>query len=67
MQFNTKTQKRWFDTWWMKVRVIHNVRGKVNWCCLGLGWASYVTLELFRFESGLFGLMMDKPSVIHVI
>ena len=44
-----------FDTWCMKVRVIHNVRGKLNWCSLGLGWTSYVTLELFRFVSVLFG------------
>ena len=42
----------------MMVRVIHNVGGKFNCCCLGLGWTSYVTLELFRFESGLFGLMV---------
>ena len=51
----------------MKVRVTHNVRGKLNWRCLGLGWASYVPLELFRFESGFFGLLMDKTSVIDVI
>ena len=51
----------------MKVRDIHNVRGMLNWCCLGLGWISYVTLELFRFEWGLFGLMMDKSSVTDVI
>ena len=51
----------------MKVRVIHNVCEKVNWCCLGLGWASHAHLELFRFESALFGLMMDKTSVIDVI
>ena len=51
----------------MKVRVIHNVRAKLNWCCLGLGWTSYVTFELFRLESGLFGLMIYKSSVIDVI
>ena len=51
----------------MKVRVIQNVRGKLNWCCLRLGWTSYITLEFFRFESGLFGLMMDKSWVIDVI
>ena len=51
----------------MKVRVIDNVREKLNWCCLGLGWTSYITLELFRFESGLFGLMVYKCSVIDVI
>ena len=51
----------------MKVRLIHNVREKLNWCCLGLGWTSYITLEFFRFELGLFGLMMDKRSVIDVI
>ena len=51
----------------MKVRVINNVRGKLNWCSLGLGWTSYVTLELFSFDSVLFGLKMDKSSVIDVI
>ena len=51
----------------MKVRVIHNVHGKLNWCCLGLGWTSDVTLELFTFDSVLFGLMMNKSSVIDVI
>ena len=51
----------------MKVRVIHNVRGKLNCCCLGLGWTSYVTLGLFRFELGFFGLMVYKSSVIDVI
>ena len=51
----------------MKVRVIHNVRGKLNWCCLGLGWTWYVTLELFRLESGLFGLMVYRSSDIDVI
>ena len=51
----------------MKVRVIHNVHGKWNWYCLGLGWTSYVTLELFRFESGLFGLMVYKSSVMDAI
>ena len=51
----------------MTVRVTHNVRGKLNWYCSGLGWTSYVTLEFFRFESGLFGLMMDKRSVFDVI
>ena len=38
----------------MKVRVIQNVRGKLNRCCLRFGWTSYVTLELSRFESGFF-------------
>ena len=51
----------------MKVLVIQNIRGKLNWCCLRLGWTSYVTLELFRFESGLIGLMIYKSSVIDVI
>ena len=51
----------------MKVRDTHNVRGKLNCCCFGLGWTSYVTLELFRFESGLFGLMVYQSSVIDVI
>ena len=51
----------------MEVRVIHNVCEKLNCCCLGLGWTSYVTLELFRFESGLFGIMVYKSSVIDVI
>ena len=39
------------------------LRQKFNWCGLGLGWMCYVTLELFTFESGLFGFMMDKSSV----
>ena len=30
------------------------------------GMCVVLTLELFRFESGLFGLMMDKTSVIDV-
>ena len=51
----------------MKARVLHNVHGKLNWCCLSLAWTSYITLELFRFESGFFGLMMYKSSVIDVI
>ena len=51
----------------MTVRVTHHVRGKLNWCCFRLGWTSYVTLELFRCESRLLGLMMDKRSVIDVI
>ena len=67
MQFKTKINRMWFRTWCMKVRLIHNGRGKLDCCCLGLGWTSYVTLELFRFESGLFGLMMDKSFDIDVI
>ena len=51
----------------MTVRVRHNVCGKLNWCCTSLGWTSYVTLELFRFESWLVWLMMDKTSVNDVI
>ena len=51
----------------MKVRLIHNEREKLNWCCLGLGWTSYRTLELFRFESVLFGLMVYKSSAIDAI
>ena len=31
------------------------------------GMGVVLTLELFRFESGLFGLMTDKTSVIDVI
>ena len=50
----------------MTIRGTHNVRGNLNWCCSGLGWTSYVTLEFFRFESGLSGLVMDKRSVIDV-
>ena len=50
----------------MKVRVIQNVRGKLNWCCLGLGCVVYVLLEFFRFESRLFLFKMDKCSVIEI-
>ena len=51
----------------MKVPIIDNLREKLNWYGFGLGWMSYITLELFRFESWLFGLMVYKSSVIDVI
>ena len=67
MQFKTKIHKRWLR-YMVHERSCHRkCTCKLNWGCLGLGWASFVTLELFRFESGLFGLMMDKTSVIDVI
>ena len=56
-----------FDTWCTKVRIIDYLREKLNWCGFGLGWMSYVTLELFSFETGLFSFMIDKSSVIDVI
>ena len=51
----------------MNVRVIQNFHKKLNCCGLGLGWISYVTLELFWFQSGFFRFMMDKSSIIDVI
>ena len=43
----------------MKVRIIDNLREKLNWDGLGLGWMSWVTLEFFLFETGLFRFMID--------
>ena len=51
----------------MMVRIIYNLREKLNWCGSGLGWMSKVTLEFFTFETGLFRFIMDKSSVIVVI
>ena len=39
------------------------LRQKFNLCGFGLGWMCYVTLELFTFESELFGFMMDTSLV----
>ena len=56
-----------FDTCCTKVRIIDYFREKLNWCGFGLGWMSYVTLELFSFDTRLFSFMTYKISVVDVI
>ena len=49
------------------VRIIDYLREKLNLCGFGLGWMSYVTLEFFSFDTGLFSFMIDKSFAIEVI